>query len=73
MINYIYNSIEAFIYYPFYLTYTLLVYYEHLLSTLGWIFPLSYCTILLSEGIFIALSGYLIYYGCSKKGYLHLS
>lgn len=48
MINYIYNSIEAIVYYPFFLTYTILVYYKNILSSLGWIFPLSYSTILLS-------------------------
>jgi hypothetical protein len=69
MINYIYNSIEAIIYYPFFFIYTVVIYNEdNSIPNLGWIFPVSYFTIAFSELMFIILSLYLLLYGCRKKG-----
>ena len=69
IINFIYNSIEAVIYYPFFLIYTIIVYYKNVLSELGWVFDVSYLSIVLTEVIFLGLCTYLIVHGCIKKGY----
>jgi hypothetical protein len=69
MINYIYSSIEAIIYYPFFVIYTS-VYFE---STLGEIPEGAYLTIMgaiiLAESTFLILTIYLVWYGCKKRGY----
>ena len=71
MINYIYSSIEAVIYYPFFIIYMLLVvpFELHLESII--MFYLSLVAIVLSEVTFIVVSVYLLIHGCRKKGYIN--
>ena len=70
MVNFIYNSIEATIYYPFFLVYTIFVVDKNEIDNSGWSFAVAYLTIAASEFIFISLCLYLLIFGCKKKGYL---
>lgn len=69
MINYIYNSLEAVIYYPLFFVYTLIIFNDDQIPNGAWPFGIAYFTIAFSELIFISLSIYLLVFGCRKKGY----
>jgi len=70
MINYIYSSIEAVIYYPFFIIYMIIIVNKDKQLESRILFFISVCLIALFELVFILTSAYLVIHGCRKKGYL---
>jgi hypothetical protein len=70
MINYIYSSIEAVIYYPFFIIYMIVIINKDKQFESKILFYASLGLICLSEVIFIVFSLYLVVFGCRKKGYI---
>jgi hypothetical protein len=73
MINYIYSSIEAVIYYPFFIIYMLIIIKKDKQLDSRILFYISVALICLFELIFLATSLYLLVFGCRKKGLLKAS
>ena len=70
MINYMYSSIEAVIYYPFFIIYMMVIIRNEKGLESSILFFVSLGLICLSEVGFVIFSGYLVVFGCRKKGYL---
>lgn len=70
MINYIYSSIEAMIYYPFFFIYTQLIYYNAVITVTDTLYYVTTASIVFAELVFLIVSLYLLLLGCQKKGLL---
>jgi hypothetical protein len=76
MINFMYSSIEAVVYYPFFLIYIHSVFREVVfkrgedITASKVVFSVAVLMIGISEVLFIILTVYLIAFGCKKKGYI---
>lgn len=69
MINYMYASLEAVIYDPFFIIYTASMEVDTLTAREWTVYQTILAGISLTEIFFIILSGYLVAYGCNKRGF----
>lgn len=69
MVNYIYASIEAIVYYPFFVIYTSF-YFQQTFGEIPYIgYLIVMASIFLAEFIFFSITIYLVWYGCKKRGF----
>jgi hypothetical protein len=69
MVNYIYASIEAVVYYPFFVIYTSMYFGQTLGKIPEGAYILVMGSIVLAESIFLTVTLYLVWYGCNKRGF----